>query len=312
MTISTEPSAPLIVVVGATGLQGDSVINNLAASAKPYRMRGLTRDPMKPTSKALAERGVKIVACNLSVENVAGIEDAFRNATYVFVFKIVTNFWEHFDQGRETAEGKVMVTSAKKAGVKLLLLSTEPNATKASGGKITKLYHFDSKAFIADHAREIGVPFVEIEAAGHTLLKMGPTFVKGAWAPDTKMPLIDTYHDFGRFSQWAIESEEFNKGGGKVIFAYAEWMDMAKQTQVLSQVTGKDISYQQITEEESRSLMANAAMPPHVIDDMIDLFRFHEQAWEATYVHNNRKNLARQPRTFKEYCQTEDWSYVMG
>ncbi|GJC80934.1 hypothetical protein ColLi_03772 [Colletotrichum liriopes] len=140
----------------------------------------------------------------------------------------------------------------------------------------------------------------------------GSYVVKGTWAPDTKMPLIDTYHDFGLFAQLAIESEEFNKGDGKVISAYAEWMDMAKQAQTLSQATGKEISYQQITEVESRSLMANTGFPPHVIDDMIDAFRFHEQVWEATYVHSNRKNLARQPRTFKEYCQTEDWSHVMS
>src|SRR6059036_1796111 len=71
MTISGDQSAPLIVVVGATGLQGGSVINNLAASSLPYRMRGLTRNATKPKAKALADRGIEIVSCNLSPENKA-------------------------------------------------------------------------------------------------------------------------------------------------------------------------------------------------------------------------------------------------
>lgn len=85
MTISTDASAPLIAVVGSTGLQGGSVINNLAASTLPYRVRGLTRDVSKPKAKALENQGVEVVSCNLSADNAAGIEKAFAGAKYVFV-----------------------------------------------------------------------------------------------------------------------------------------------------------------------------------------------------------------------------------
>lgn len=85
MTISTDLSAPLVVVVGATGIQGGSVIENLAASTKPYRMRGISRDATKPKAKALVDRGVEVVSCTLAVGNADEIENAFRGATYVFV-----------------------------------------------------------------------------------------------------------------------------------------------------------------------------------------------------------------------------------
>ncbi|PVH71910.1 NAD(P)-binding protein [Cadophora sp. DSE1049] len=317
MTISNDPSAPLVAVVGATGLQGGSVINNLAASTKPYRMRGITRDTNKPKARALANRSVEIVSCDLVVGNRAGIENAFRGATYVF---IVTNFWEHMDQNREEAEGKIMVDCADAVNVKLLLISSEPNATKTSGGKITKLYHFDSKAFISDYAREVGIPFVEIYAAGYmnnftSFIRPQPvgdgsyTFT-GTWPATMKMPIIDTFHDLGLFVQLAVESDEFNTGDGKIVSAYGEWLNMAEQAQILGQVTGKKIVYNQITDEESRAAMSQAGMPPHVVDDMSDAFKYHELVWEATYIHSNRANLVRQPRTFKEYCENEDWSQV--
>ena len=85
MTISKEPSAPLIVVVGATGLQGGSVVTNLEASDKPYRMRALTRDTSKLSAQALAKRGVEVVSCNISVGNEAEVHKAFKDALFVFV-----------------------------------------------------------------------------------------------------------------------------------------------------------------------------------------------------------------------------------
>lgn len=85
MTITTDASAPLIAVVGSTGLQGGSVINALAASDKPYRIRGITRDPSKPKATSLSDRGVEVVKCNLTVDNGPEIEKAFQGATYVFV-----------------------------------------------------------------------------------------------------------------------------------------------------------------------------------------------------------------------------------
>ncbi|KAG9008122.1 hypothetical protein FRB94_013679 [Tulasnella sp. JGI-2019a] len=58
MTITKDTAAPLVVVVGATGIQGSSVIKALGESNKLYRIRGLTRDLEKPASKALTEQGV--------------------------------------------------------------------------------------------------------------------------------------------------------------------------------------------------------------------------------------------------------------
>ena len=85
MTISQHPSAPLIMVVGATGMQGGSVVNNLQASVKPYRMRGLTRDASKPNAQSLVKRGVEVVSCNIYVGNEAEVRKAFEVVSYVFV-----------------------------------------------------------------------------------------------------------------------------------------------------------------------------------------------------------------------------------
>lgn len=85
MTVTSDTSAPLIVVVGATGAQGSSVIKALAESDKPYRIRGLTRDPAKPAGQTIAKEGVEVVAFDPASGTVEDVRKLFEGATYVFV-----------------------------------------------------------------------------------------------------------------------------------------------------------------------------------------------------------------------------------
>ena len=55
----------LILVIGATGVQGSAVIDALLApmedgTPSPYSIRGLTRDPNSRRARELAEKGVEL------------------------------------------------------------------------------------------------------------------------------------------------------------------------------------------------------------------------------------------------------------
>lgn len=64
----------ILVVFGATGIQGGSVINSVLGDPKTaatYKIRGVTRDTTKASAQALASRGVEVVAvCNLTTSPV--------------------------------------------------------------------------------------------------------------------------------------------------------------------------------------------------------------------------------------------------
>lgn len=85
MTVTSDTSAPLIVVVGATGAQGGSVIKALTESDKPYRIRGFTRDPSKPAGQSLVKAGVDLVAFDAATGTIDQLQKYFEGATYVFV-----------------------------------------------------------------------------------------------------------------------------------------------------------------------------------------------------------------------------------
>jgi uncharacterized protein YbjT (DUF2867 family) len=63
----------VIVVFGATGVQGGSVVKAILGDAKmkeSWTVRGVTRDVSKPSAKALETMGAETVAVSDSDENV--------------------------------------------------------------------------------------------------------------------------------------------------------------------------------------------------------------------------------------------------
>lgn len=249
----------------------------------------------------------------------AEVRKAVEDASYVFVgalervrslmcplarlLQAVTNYWKHVDKAREIAEGKLMVDAAKAADIKLFILSSKPSVTNLLKGRLDKVSHCDSKAEASDYARSTGIRIVDIHVGGRmsnfvSFAKPqsagdGSYVVAVSWKPECRMPLIDTYHDAGLFVRLAIESNGFKKGDGKIIFAYAEWVTVGDQVKILSETLGKKVHYMQMTDEQ-----LSKGMPERVIDDILQMYRYHEELWGKTYIRSNRENLARRPRTF--------------
>lgn len=109
MTVTQDASTPLFAVVGATGLQGRSVIDALKASKSPYRVRGLTRD----TSKAgdLSDMGVEVVSADINDKH--SLERAFKDAKYVFAMTVTDySAWPGTDKASKCEYAKDTHTDA--------------------------------------------------------------------------------------------------------------------------------------------------------------------------------------------------------
>ena len=120
-----------IVVIGATGLQGKSVVNELA-NHDDFHVLAITRNPDK--YKGAAHETVKA-----DLKDIASLKSAFKDAYGVFA---VTNFWEGAD---EVAQGKNAINAAKEAGVKHFIWSTLPNVELISNREFD-VPHFTGKA----------------------------------------------------------------------------------------------------------------------------------------------------------------------
>lgn len=163
----TTPSEPkLVVVVGATGNQGNSVARRFLREG--FHVRGLTRYPDSPASQYLTSLGAEMARADIF--DVESLKAAFKGARVIFS---VTNYWDPFhpdrlQESRAKAKALNMGTVREYAGhveriagqniadaaattVETLdgngfIASTLSHAGKCSGGRFRELHHFDAKA----------------------------------------------------------------------------------------------------------------------------------------------------------------------
>ncbi|KAK7055460.1 NmrA domain-containing protein [Favolaschia claudopus] len=316
MTITQNPSAPLVAVVGATGTQGGAVVSGLEESSKAYRIRAFTRDGTKPAAQDLAKRGVEIVTVSLILENKEAVYKAFAGADFAF---LVTNYWEHGDKEREMNEGKLLVDASKAGGASRIIWSGLPSYSKLSGGKLMNTHHFEGKALVTEYARQSGVPFVDLQAGffGSNLLGNMPFFYSKqedgsfalAWPtqPTLRVPFIDIPHDYGLWARYLLELPDSEFPNGASVVTHGEVLTVSEMADQLSTVTGNKIVFNSISIEQFIESVVAAGFPSEA---MVDVWKaLGEFGWPITTSCNV---LPRPTRTWKEFVEISDWSKVLG
>lgn len=241
----------LIVVFGATGNQGKSVV--LALLANGYKVRALTRNPDSTGGKSLQEKGCEVVKVDL--DDAGSVQNAVAGAYGVFA---VTNFWALLKEtgnksdiatAQEVAQGKAIGDACKREGVKHLVYSGLAPVKKLIGRSCP---HCDSKATVEDYLDEIGVPNTS-----------------------TRVPFYyENFYDFAQKGQDGTFSITFNMEGrmdamsvadlGGVVVAVFKNADkyigkklnlggdkktMSEYAAIASEVTGKTLKYNQVPGE---------------------------------------------------------------
>ncbi|KAG4035110.1 hypothetical protein MFRU_002g04570 [Monilinia fructicola] len=227
-------SKKVIVVFGATGAQGGSVVQSILSDPKlkeSWAVRGVTRDVTKPSAKKLESLGAETVAANLN--DVESLKSALKGAYGVFA---VTNFWESQSAEVEKKQGTAIADAAKEAGVQHFIWSSLLNITELSKGALPKVTHFDSKAHIEEYIKQIGIPatfflpgFYMSNIPGQMLRQLPPdnkwklAFPIPASAP---VPLLATVEDTGKFVKGILLNRE--KVLGKRIYGATKYYTLTE------------------------------------------------------------------------------------
>jgi hypothetical protein len=144
-----------------------------------WRVRALTRNPDSAAAQRLKTQGIEIVQADL--DDVDSLKAAFTDASAILG---VTDFWQFVRAEstqvlaknksitwneacylQELQQGKNLIDAAAAVAqdgkLERFVLSSLSDARKASQGKYTWVYHFDSKAhfvqYLSDRAKEDSV-----------------------------------------------------------------------------------------------------------------------------------------------------------
>ncbi|MET8213990.1 NmrA/HSCARG family protein, partial [Streptomyces sp. NPDC005373] len=249
-------------------------------------VRALTRNPGSEKAKALASRGIEVVRGD--ADDPASLEAAFTGAYGAY---LVTNFNEHSDSARETAQAKAMADAVKEVGVQHVIWSTledtreliaddDPRFVKFEGGRY--LPHSDSKGEADGYFRELGVPATFMRTCFFWENLLGPLFVRrgddGALLltiamGDGLLPGVSV-KNIGRFAFGIFTHPEFI---GRTVGVANAHLTGAEMADTLARVTGQDVRYEPYTLDELRAF--DMPMAGH----FANMMQF-QQAFNAEYV----------------------------
>jgi uncharacterized protein YbjT (DUF2867 family) len=273
----------LIAVVGATGAQGGGLVRAILDDPEGgFAVRAITRNVDSDKARALAARGVEVVAADL--DDQASLERAFEGAHGAYC---VTNFWEHFSPAKEKAQARNLAQAAKAAGVHHVIWSTLEDTRELvplSDARMPtlmgeyKVPHFDAKGESNAFFTDAGVPttFLLTSFYWDNLIhfglgpKPGPDGVLELTLPMGDVPLPGiAVEDIGR-SAYGI----FKQGDaliGKTVGIVGESLTGAQMADGLAKVLGRPVRYNAVTPAQYRGFGFPGA------DDLGNMFQFKQE-----------------------------------
>jgi nucleoside-diphosphate-sugar epimerase len=140
----------IVTVFGATGSQGSGVVNALLAEGS-FTPRATTRDETSVSAQELKNKGAEIARVDLS--DLDSLKNAIRGSEAVFLVTVP------FVQQDEIDQAEKVIQACQETGIKFIVFSSLPDASKQTKGKFSKMYHFDAKARIEERIQASGIPY---------------------------------------------------------------------------------------------------------------------------------------------------------
>lgn len=334
---------PILVVVGATGNQGGSVISHfLSLPSSPYALRGLTRDPSSSKSVALAVRGVEMVAGNNY--DPSSLDTAFKGASAIFC---VTDFWaaffdpsqrekaaasgasigEHCRNLEEQQNRNIIDAAAKVSTLERFVFSSMPNTNKISNGKYKNVYDFESKALAEEYGRTAHASLWEKTTvlyaglylenwldplgAGSLLLPRWNRGMDELVLPllgplsDAPFPLYSAVDDTG-----ALVHAILRANPGQKVIGVNEWLSFKEITLVLGQVLGNRVGFVQgdpgfdLGDPDLTKAMTEMM-------EFCVVFGYDGARVDKTIVKPADLGVPVHLQSVKEWCAKQDWKSVL-
>ncbi|KAL2113613.1 hypothetical protein VUR80DRAFT_3301 [Thermomyces stellatus] len=239
-----------ILITGATGKQGGAVIKALLAANSGFQLLAVTRDKASASAQRLASKSGQI---SLVQGNLNDTESIFKEAKKITslpiwgVFSVQTPAMNKEGPVIEENQGKALVDSAIKHGVKHFVYSSVDRHGDASTNNKTDIPHFISKHNIEHHlfdatkGRDMSwtvlrpVAFMENFDGG----MLGKVFAS-AWKRVVRsrpLQLVAT-DDIGVFAAKSFVDPE--KYGGRCISLAGDELTYAQMMEVFREKTGAE------------------------------------------------------------------------
>lgn len=282
-----------ILVSGATGQQGGSVIDALVGSG--HTIVGMTRNPDSEKAQALAGRGVTVVEGNL--QDGSGLKDALQRVDSFFL--MTTPFEAGVEA--EAQQGLNAIDAAKEAGIKHVVFSSVADADRETG-----IPHFDSKYKVEQHLRASGVPFTIVAPAFFYDNMLAPFVLPGlregtlaqAMPAEVRLQSVSV-RNIGEFAALALLNPD--RFLGKRINIAGDELTGPEYAQDIGRVSRRDIGYFEVPLDQVRAGS----------EDMAQMYDWFTRVGYSADVAGLKKAYPEVKwESFSQWAERQDWSVL--
>ncbi|KAF9734048.1 hypothetical protein PMIN03_003125 [Paraphaeosphaeria minitans] len=248
-------AARAILITGATGKQGSSVVNALLRSNADFEILALTRNASSPSAQSLARKSplIKLVTGNLDDPSSIFASARFVTKTPIWgVFSVQTPFGGKASAKTEERQGKALVDASLENGVSHFVYSSVDRGGDAKSAKDpTDVPHFISKHNVEQHlfGKAKGsdmtwtvlrpVAFMENLVPGF-LGKVFSTDWKMVLRPEQKLQLIAT-SDIGFFAAQSFLQPSSRLYANATLSLAGDELTFAEYATIFQEKTGENL-----------------------------------------------------------------------
>lgn len=226
------------------------------------------------------------------------------------------------DKDIEFNQGKNIVDASKAQGVRHLVWSGLPSATKVSNGALSLVEHFDSKADVTDYGNKhkgdslifstfMPAFFMSNIPGQIKRLENGETGLQLPWdGKKTWVPLIDIRADTGKFVAGLFEAG--SSANGVAVQGVSEWAHPDDIVATVAEVSGQDIKFvpQPLEAEATKSM---PKIPGELAQNMLFIrdFSYFGPGTEQKQAESDKylpADLGKKS-TWQSFAKAQTWSF---
>ncbi|CDK27669.1 unnamed protein product [Kuraishia capsulata CBS 1993] len=299
----------LLVVFGATGNQGGSVIRTVLGTKElstTYKVRAVTRDSTKPAALKLKELGAEVVEADYNDQ--PAISKALYGADTVFAVTM-TGFETIGSLTIEYEQGKLIADESVKAGARYLIWSTSVDVERATNGQLS-VPHFQVKYNVEKYIR--GLPIKSAFFSPGTFMSNFTSMMRytkqedGSYTtpvifdPETRLPLLNV-EESGKFVAPILLDQA--KWEGKIIPGATKFYSTTEISEAISRSTGKKVIFQKVQDEVIGSFLPKEMLAMYKLQNDFGYFGF-KGAKAEEWIDESAEQAVGELTTFDKFLKT--------
>lgn len=280
-----------ILITGATGTVGSEVVKQLSSNTTDINIKAAVHS----IENAKKVQYDKVEVVQIDYNKPETLKEAFKDADKLFLLT--------HPSPKSAEQESNLVTEAKKAGIRHIVKQSIMGADLQADVEAMRLHRQAEKII-----EESGIPYSFLrpnEFMQGFINFQGPTIKSNnAYylpAQDAKVSIVDV-RDIAAVAVKALTDD--NKHNNKTyLITGPETLSYYQAAEILSNATGKKISYVNVSDEEARAAMKETGMNDWLINTILELYNYFRKGYASEVSSAVEEVTGKKPITFAQFAK---------